>query len=530
MAATLVIFGASGDLTKRKLVPALYSLEAEGLLPDALEVIGVGRSPLADEAFRDAMRDSCDLFARRKPVLPAVWGRFAPRLSYYQGDVTDLSSMERLRRFLEQKEAARSGGQGGAATLRDGGDRATGGVTAGDRLFYLAIPPDAYPVALSVLGVSGLVARARAGSRRAPAVSVASRPAHRVVVEKPFGRDLESARNLNAVAMSVLREDQLYRIDHYLGKETVQNLLAFRFGNSIWEPLWNRSHIDHVQLTAAETIGMEGRGAFYESAGILRDMVQNHLLQILSLVAMERPASTAADAVRRQKAKVLGSLRPMTAEDVRRWTVRAQYGPGHGPGPGGQEGQDIPGYRQEPGVAPDSQVPTFAAMRLFFDNRRWRGVPFYLRAGKRLAAKVTEVSVFFRQTSRLSFGSTAKAPNVLTFRIQPDESLSLHVAVKVPGEPLGVAGKDMTFRYQGAFPKELPEAYETLLLDALRGEARLFVSWDEVEAAWKFITPILDAWDKQPPSTLVSYTPGSWGPTAADIPVKNEGHECRNLS
>lgn len=493
---TLVIFGASGDLARRKLVPALYSLEAGGLLPKSLNVIGVDLTPMADDAFRGAMRQSCEELGRQGRMRTDVWDRFATRLSYYQGGVTDLSSMEGLAGLLRQKDAARGGGGKGSSGKGDGG---------GDRIFYLSVPPDVYPDALRTLGASKLVSKA------------ARHPAHRVVVEKPFGRDLQSARELNEVAMAVLREDQLYRIDHYLGKETVQNLLVFRFGNAIWEPLWNRNHIDHVQVTAAESIGVEGRGAFYERTGVLRDVVQNHLLQVLSLVTMEPPISFEADAVRDQKAQALRCLRPMTPADVRRWTVRGQYGPGK------MNGWEVPGYRQEPNVAPDSQMPTFVAIRLFFDDPRWEGVPFYLRAGKRLATRVTEVSILFRQASHVLFGAACPEPNVLTLRIQPNEGISLHFALKVPGSPMEVVGEDLDFRYQAALGSEPPEAYERLLLDAIRGEATLFVRDDEVEAAWRFITPILQAWEEQPPAALPNYAPGSWGPPEVDALIKADG-------
>jgi len=486
---TLVIFGASGDLAHRKLVPALYSLHRDGLLPVHTNVVGLGRTPMSDDAFRASLQEGCARFARR-PLETEAWDSFAPRLSYCAGNLNDLADNGALRQALEQADARHGSG--------------------GNRLFYLSIPPDLYAPVLTNLGAAGLVQREQ------------REPWSRVVVEKPFGRDLASAVALNATALQVLREDQIYRIDHYLGKEAVQNILIFRFGNAIFEPLWNRKYIDHVQITAAESIGVEGRGSFYEQAGILRDIVQNHLLQVLSLIAMEPPISFDADAIRDQKAQVLRSLRPLSEADVRHHTVRGQYGPGE------VGGKTVPGYRQEAEVAPDSAVPTFTALKLAIDNWRWQGVPFYLRAGKRLAKRVTEVSIYFQHVPLHLFGDACPEANVLTFRIQPDEGISLRFAVKVPGDTLEAANEDMDFRYQGAFGEEPPEAYERLLLEAMQGDATLFARADEVEAAWRFVTPILEAWQRLPPPEFPNYFPGRWGPPEAESLIERDGRAWRN--
>ena len=484
-ACTLVIFGASGDLARRKLLPALYSLHCDGHLPPHFIVLGCGRTPLRDDAFRAAMREGCEAHARH-PVTAAGWDDFAPRLRYVATDVGNLAAESAL-----------------PAALADLGDDC-------GRLFYLSLPPSVYPAVLTGLGAAGLVSRER------------RQPFTRVVVEKPFGHDLASAVELNATALSVLREGQIYRIDHYLGKEAVQNILVFRFGNAIFEPLWNRKYIDHVQITAAESIGVEGRGGFYEQAGVLRDIVQNHLLQVLSLVAMEPPTSFEADAIRDQKAQVLRCLQPPGQGDLRRQIVRGQYGPGE------VDGRSLPGYRQEAGVAPDSPVPTFVALKLGIENWRWQGVPFYLRAGKRLAKRVTEVSIFFQHVPLHLFGAASPEANVLTFRIQPDEGISLRFGVKVPGEAMRVADEVMDFRYRGTFGEEPPEAYERLLLEAMQGDPTLFARADEVEAAWRFITPILQAWEGSPPPEFPNYFPGRWGPPEAEALISRDGRAWRN--
>ena len=468
----MVIFGATGDLTRRKLVPALYNLCAEGLLSEHFAALGVARRPLDPTSFRDDLRAGVDAFSRRSIAEAGHWDEFAAGLDYLQGDFDDPATYERLRARLEQLDGRRSIG--------------------GSRLFYLATPPEEFPVILHRLKAAGLI--------HAP-----TDPAFtRVIVEKPFGRDLESARALNGLVARVLDESQTFRIDHYLGKETVQNILVFRFANSIFEPLWNRNYVDHVEITAAETVGVERRGAFYEETGVLRDIVQNHLLEVLSLVAMEPPNTGGADDIRGEKLKVLHALRPPWDDTIETDVQLGQYR----------------GYRGEPNVAPDSVTPTFAALRVFIDNWRWQGVPFYLRTGKRLKKRVTEVSLVMRAIPLCLFGRPEVCdrihPNVLTLRIQPDEGIELRFASKVPGHDLAVGTVAMDMRYVEAFGGTPPEAYERLLLDAMRGDATLFSRRDAVEASWAWITPILDYFQRHAPRDFPNYEPGSWGPAVAD--------------
>ncbi|MHB8078718.1 MAG: glucose-6-phosphate dehydrogenase [Candidatus Krumholzibacteriia bacterium] len=480
-----VIFGATGDLTRRKLIPALFALARERALPRAFAIVGVSRSVGTDDALRATLRGSLAAAAAAAPFDARAWDAFAPALTTVAGDLDDPATYARLRLKLAQVDAARG--------------------TAGNRLFYCAVPPDAVPAILRGLHAAGLV----------PASP--GRPWTRVVVEKPFGRDLASAGELNRLAAEVLAEDQVWRIDHYLGKETVQNILVFRFGNSIFEPLWNRKYIDHVEITAAEAIGLEGRGAFYDRAGVLRDVVQNHLLQLLALIAMEQPVSFRPDEIRDEKAKVLRALRPWNAPDIAARAVRGQYR----------------GYRDEPGVAPASRTPTYAALAVALDNWRWQGVPFYLRAGKRLRRRLTEVSIHFQSIPTCLFGRDDVCqlvqPNVLCLRIQPDEGIGMHFVTKAPGDELAIADVAMDFDYAGAFARPAPEAYERLLLDALRGDATLFARRDEVELAWAFVDPVLRAWDEAadgPPE----YEPGSDGPAAARALPAAEGRHWRPLT
>ena len=481
----MVIFGATGDLTRRKLIPALFALARERALPRAFAVVGVSRSIGSDDELRAALREALEAAGGAAPLAADEWNAFAPALTTVAGDRDDPATYARLRLKLDQVDAARG--------------------TSGNRLYYCAVPPDAVPAILNGLRGAGLV------------TASPGRPWTRVIVEKPFGRDLASARELNRLAGEALAEDQVWRIDHYLGKETVQNILVFRFGNSIFEPLWNRKYIDHVQITAAETIGVEGRGAFYDRAGVLRDVVQNHLLQVLALIAMEQPVSFHPDEIRDEKAKVLRALHPWNAPDIAARAVRGQYR----------------GYRDEPGVAPDSRTPTYAALAVTLDNWRWQGVPFYLRAGKRLRRRLTEVSIHFQSIPTCLFGRDDVCqlvqPNVLCLRIQPDEGIGLHFVTKAPGDELAIADVTMDFDYAGAFARPAPEAYERLLLDALRGDATLFARRDEVEQAWSFIDPVLRAWDEAtdaPPE----YEPGGDGPAAArDLPAA-EGRRWKSLT
>jgi glucose-6-phosphate 1-dehydrogenase len=482
---TLVIVGATGDLTARKLVPALYSLAHDRALPARSVVVGFARRPWSADEFRGAMRAGVDEHSRRRPAEPAVWDDFAARLDYVPGEFDDPAAYARLAERLAAIERERGLG--------------------GDRLFYLAVPPDQTPVVVRHLKAAGLI--------HPPHQS----PWARVIIEKPFGRDLASAMALNRLLAGVLGESQTFRIDHYLGKETVQNLLVFRFGNSIFEPVWNRNHIEHVEITMAETVGVERRGAFYESTGVLRDIVQNHLLEVLSLVAMEPPTTGGADDVRGEKLKVLNALRDPWSDTIDRDVTLGQYR----------------GYREEPGVAPDSVTPTYAALRVFVDNWRWQGVPFYLRTGKKLARRVTEVSLHLRPVPLSLFGRGDVCeriePNVLTVRIQPDEGIELRFTSKIPGPEFKVGTVKMDMSYVEAFGGEPPEAYERLLLDAMRGDATLFSRRDAVEASWAWITPILEHVERQRPAALAVYEPGSWGPACGDDLLKRDHRAWRAL-
>jgi glucose-6-phosphate 1-dehydrogenase len=493
---TMVIFGASGDLTKRKLVPALYSLARDRLLPSSFNVVGVARRDLEHGVFQQAMREGCDKFARRRPVDDKLWETFAQALHYSSGTFEDPKTYEKLKRLLGELDEKRG--------------------TLGNRVYYLSVPPNEYPIIIKRLGEAGLINRDRSG------------PFTRVIIEKPFGRDLESARTLNREVHEILREDQTYRIDHYLGKETVQNILAFRFANALWEPLWNTKYVDHVQLTVAEAIGVEGRGGYFEQSGILRDMVQNHMFQFLCMMAMEPPVAFEADAVRDEKLKVLRSLRPLP-EDPRKlaqFVVRGQYGPGS------VNGEERIGYREEKGVAPDSTVETYVAIKMFIDNWRWADVPFYLRAGKALPKRVTEIAIHFKRAPHSIFpeqnqSRLAEEPNVLAIRIQPDEGISLRFFSKVPGPSMEVVPVTMEFRYGTSFGAEPPEAYERLILDCMLGDGTLFTRGDEVEASWAWIDRIEKAWAKSEPPSFPNYASGSWGPAAADELLARDGRKWR---
>jgi glucose-6-phosphate 1-dehydrogenase len=481
----MVIFGASGDLTRRKLVPALYNLAHEGLLPESLAVLGFARRPWSDAEFRDEMSRGVAEFSRLAPLDRDLWKRFGSLLEYVPGDFDDPAAYVRLSERL--------------AVL----DRERG--LSGNRLFYLAVPPTEFPTILHRLKAAGLIHRPDDG------------PWSRAIVEKPFGRDLESARALNALLARVLDESQTFRIDHYLGKETVQNILVFRFANSIWEPLWNRRYVDYVEICAAENIGVGTRGKFYEQTGVLRDIVQSHLLEVLSLTAMEPPTTGMADDIRTEKLKVLNALRDPQEDTIARDLVLGQYR----------------GYRQEPDVARDSVVPTYAALRVLVDNWRWQGVPFYLRTGKRLAKRVTEISLHMRAIPLVLFGRGDVRehiePNVLTLRIQPDEGIALRFACKVPGLDLKVGTVAMDMTYRETFGGEPPEAYERLLLDAMRGDATLFSRRDAVEASWSWITPILQYFEGHPPRDLPNYEPGSWGPERAAELMRRDHRSWRAL-
>lgn len=482
-----MVFGASGDLTARKLLPAVEHLARRRLLPAAFTVVGVARTEWADEDFR----------AHARGVVKGAgpeWSSLVDGFRYVAGDYAETSTFDRLREVLEEVDRTRG--------------------TGGNRVFYLATVPSAFAPVAAALGKSGLARR----TSETPGSFV------RLVIEKPFGRDLASAEALDEELHETFDESQLYRIDHYLGKETVQNVLALRFANAIFEPVWNRNFVDHVQVTVAESVGVGHRGGFYESAGALRDIVQNHVMQVLSLTAMEPPATVDAHGIRDEKVKVLRAIRPMRAEEVTRNVVRAQYDSGW------VEGEEVAGYREEEGIAAESRTDTFIAARLEVDNWRWAGVPFYIRTGKRLPKRVTEVALVFRAVPHLPFPSEmAKGlgPNALVLRIQPDEGITLRFGAKVPGQAFRVRTVNMDFSYGAAFVEESPEAYERLLLDAMAGDPTLFIRNDEVDQAWRIWEPVLEAWaDEAAP--LARYEAGTWGPEAADALLAEDGRTWRS--
>jgi len=489
----IVIFGATGDLTRRKLLPSLYNLRANGLLPREFAFVGIARKPMDDEAFRELMSGDIREFAAA-PVDPAQWADFRARLHCVSGDLENPETYRRLGERLAELEREHR--------------------TGGNVLFYLATPPQAFGPLVRRLGEAGL-AREEGGRWR------------RVVVEKPYGRDLDSARALNDEITRVLREHQIFRIDHYLGKETVQNILVFRFANGIFEPIWNRRYIDHVQITVAEELGVEGRGAYYEQAGVLRDIIQNHIFQLLTLVAMEPPSSLSSEAVRNEKVKVLEAIRPMQPEEILAASVRGQYGEGV------VDGRRVPAYRQEQSVDPRSNTETYAALSLHVDNWRWAGVPFYVRSGKRLARRETLISISFRSPPLMLFrgvGVEAIERNRLEIRIQPDEGIALRMKAKVPGQAIRLADVDLRFGYQEFGPQLPATGYEHLLYDCMSGDETLFHRWDNVEAAWRIATPILDLWASLPARAFPNYAAGGWGPSAADELLRKEGRRWVNPS
>jgi glucose-6-phosphate 1-dehydrogenase len=489
----MVIFGATGDLTRRKLFPALYNLALQHLLPTGFSVLGFSRQELSDDDFRSRMRDAINQFSRNRPIQPAIWDSFERGIFYLSGNFDDQDKYGALAKQLDAIDEQRG--------------------TCGNRLFYLATPPSFFSDIIDHLGKAGL------GHAHHPEQGWS-----RVVIEKPFGRDLTTAEQLNAELHQVFGEDQVYRIDHYLGKETVQNILVFRFGNGIFEPIWNRNYIDNVQITVAESIGVEGRGGYYEEAGALRDMVENHMMQLLALVGMEPPVAFDSGAIHDEKAKLLRAVRKIAPEDMARYTARGQYGEGW------VGDQRLGGYRSENGVAPDSNTETFAAVRLEVDNWRWAGVPFYLRHGKALPRKATEIAITFKRAPLGLFSRVTGEPpeaNVLVLRIQPDEGITLKFAAKVPGPVVQLREVEMDFLYGASFAVESPDAYETLLLDCMLGDSSLFTRSDEVEAGWKLFTPILEAWKQQTPPQFPNYAAGDWGPPAADQLIQADGHAWR---
>jgi glucose-6-phosphate 1-dehydrogenase len=489
----VVIMGATGDLTHRKLMPSLYNLAVDHLLPHGFSVVGFSRQDKAHEDFRNDMRDAVNKFSRYAPVQPHVWDSFAEGLFFQQADFSDINCYKRLGDCLRQVDEQRG--------------------TNGNRIFYLATPPTVFSLIVEMLGKSGLVTPHANGEQWT-----------RLVIEKPFGRDLESAQTLNRELLSVFKEDQIYRIDHYLGKETVQNLLVFRFANGLFEPIWNRNYVDNVQITVAEDIGIDRRGGYYETAGALRDMVQSHMLQLLTLTAMEAPVALDANAVRDEKVKVLRAVKPLSPQQVEQETVRGQYGPGW------VGGKQVEGYRAEEGVAPDSTTETFVALRIVVDNWRWAGTPFYLRTGKRLPKRETEIAVTFKRAPLALFqhlDPDAMTPNVLAIRVQPDEGISLKFIAKVPGQGYDLKPVFMDFLYGASFSRQSPEAYERLLLDVMLGDSTLFTRRDEVEAEWSLITPILEAWKTQRPPEFPNYTAGTWGPQDAVDLMARDGRSWR---
>ena len=488
-----VLFGATGDLAHRKVIPALYQLWRTHLLPHEFTIVAVGRRPFTDEAFREELKASLDRFSRVLPVDRDDWDELASRIVYHRGDFGDPAAFAGLAERLDRLDEERH--------------------TRGNRLYYLATQPSAFAEIVAQLGRVGLDHERHDGGWR------------RVVIEKPFGRDTESAVRLNREVGKVFRERQVYRIDHYLGKETVRNLLVFRFGNGIFEPIWNRRHIDHVQITVAESIGVENRGSFYEETGASRDFLQNHLLQLLSLVAMEPPTTFEADALRDEKVKVVRAITELSPEQVRRDVVRGQYGPGW------VSAQPVIGYRQEPEVDALSETETFIAARLTIDDWRWSGVPFYLRMGKRLPKRATEIAIQFKEVPHQLFRDSSMEPeaNLLAMRIQPDEGIMLRFGAKVPGLGLDVRNVTMDFTYGSAFQSDSPDAYETLILDALLGDASLFTRSDEVEQAWAIVDPIVAAWSEMGSPDFPNYEAGTWGPEAADDLIAREGRRWRRI-
>ena len=482
---SIVIFGASGDLTKRKLVPALFNLRHDNHLPDGVEIIGFARRTKTDDQFHEELWEGIQANSRVKPTRER-WKEFARDISYHVGSFDDLDAFRSLAGRLEKRE------------------KAAGPV---HRLYYLAADPKYFLPIIRLLRQAGLLHK--------PGTT----PWTRVVIEKPFGHDLESARSLNREVLEILDESQVFRIDHYLGKETVQNILSFRFGNEIFEPIFSHNYVDHVQITVAETLGMEGRrGVYYDTAGAIRDIIQNHVLQLLCLVAMEPPSSLEANTIRNEKVKVLSSIQPFSPDAVAENVVRAQYTSGT------MDGKPASGYREEEGVKPDSVTETYVAIRLAIENWRWAGVPFLLRTGKRLQKRVTEIAVQFKKPPLHLFeaGSADRCdlsqakPNALIFRIQPEEGISLSFACKMPGLQVQLQTVSMDFLYREHFDNPSPEAYERLLLDALRGDSTLFTRSDEVEFAWRFVTSILEGWRAEKPPKVARYAPGSWGPVEAN--------------
>ncbi len=482
----IVIFGATGDLTWRKLIPAIFNLYLDNWIPEHFSVIGIGRSEQSERQFRKHLQTGVDKFSRRGKSTQKEWNQFSQYLSYYKGELMADTTYAGIEKLVKQHEA-------------------DWGVSA-NRVFYLAVPPVFFEDIVNNIG------------KRRFAKNML---ANRIVIEKPFGYDLESARKLNKLLHGMFDECQIYRIDHYLGKETVQNIMAFRFANLLFEPIWNRNYIDSIQITVSEQLGVENRGNYYETAGALRDMIQNHILQLLCLIAMEPPVSFNADEVRNRKVDVLNALRKFKPEDVHQYAVRGQYGEGW------IRGKKVKGYRQEPDVANNSTRETFAAVKFFIDNWRWQGVPFYLRTGKRMNETLSVINIQFRPVPHQSFPTEAKGnwqPNRIVLNIQPHMDIQLRFQAKRPGLEMRLSPVDMVFDYNEAYPSGSPEAYETLLLDIMKGDSTLFMRADQVEAAWNILMPIIESWEKNPSVNFPNYAAGMQGPEDAEALIARDGH------
>ncbi len=490
----LVIFGATGDLTARKLFPALYNLARDGQLPAQFAVVGFARREKTHDAFREEMREGVAKFSRTKPIDETVWAHFKEQIFYHRAEFHEEAGYQALQTFMQELDG-RLG-------------------TKGNRMFYLATQPSFFTMICEHLYKANCLYNE----------TKVQEMWSRVIIEKPFGHDLTSAHDLQSELLKFLKENQIYRIDHYLGKETVQNIMIFRFANALFESVWNNRYIDHVQISVAEDLGIGTRGAFFEEAGILRDIMQNHMMQLLSLTAMEPPVNLTANAIRDEKVKILEALQPPKMDELDAFAVRGQYGPGY------IGGESVPGYRQEEKVSPQSNVETYACFKVLIDNWRWAGVPFYIRSGKRLAKRVSEIAVIFKEPPHVLFQRGEKSPpNTLALRIQPDEGISLKINCKIPGPTSPIQPVKMDFRYGAYFGQSPPEAYERLILDAILGDSTLFAREDEVFSSWEFFTPVLEVWHNQKAANFPNYSSGTWGPKEADALLKRDGRAWRLL-